>query len=426
MTGALILSGAPTLSLQAATKAYVDTVAVAGGDASNVAITGGTINGVTIGGSTPGPGTFTTLVAGSYPDNNSFFAGSLAGNASITGVQNVGIGKNVLNLATTANSNTVIGANAGANMLTSQRSVGVGNQALNSATTASYQVGVGYYSLFSVDVPLASNAYNCAIGYQSAIGDYGATGVFTVFSTGTQNVCLGPKVMRFFTSASQNVLAGFAAGEFLTTGIGNCAYGYESLTNATTPNHNVSIGTQTLYSLITGSTNVAIGRYAGYGHNAVSNTIVIGGATTSTSSNQVVFSNTGKIGHALTNFNISGNLFCSTTVTTINNAIAVTITAAQLLGGYIIRTGGVAVSDVTPTAAQIVSAIPGCEVGASRVIEIKNLNLALLTILNGSGVTLDGNTTIAANFTRRYLVSVTNATASSEAVTLYGLGTQAI
>lgn len=104
----------------------------------------------------------------------------------------------------------------------------------------------------------------------------------------------------------------------------------------------------------------------------------------------------------------------------VSAAAGTTYTTAQCLGGFIVRTGPTAgYSDTTPTAAQIVAAIPGCMVGSSFVMEIRNTVAFIGTILAGTGVTLAQTTTLAISSTRRYLFTVTNV--ASPAVTLTGI-----
>ncbi len=115
-----------------------------------------------------------------------------------------------------------------------------------------------------------------------------------------------------------------------------------------------------------------------------------------------------------------------TTVLTDATAGAKTYTAANLIGGLILRDpAGGARSDVTPTAAAIVAGIAGAIVGSSFEFTIRNTADAAetITLTAGSGVTLSGTMTIAQNNSKRFLAVCTNVTGSSEAVTIYSLGT---
>lgn len=117
-----------------------------------------------------------------------------------------------------------------------------------------------------------------------------------------------------------------------------------------------------------------------------------------------------------------GTLIGETTVTTEETADAVTYTAAELLGGLILRDpAGGARSDVTPTAALIIAAITQAGVGNSFEFTIRNTadGAETITLTAGTGVTLSGTMTIAQNNSKRFLCVVT----SSTTVTIYSLGT---
>lgn len=112
----------------------------------------------------------------------------------------------------------------------------------------------------------------------------------------------------------------------------------------------------------------------------------------------------------------------TTTVRTITTAGAATYTAAQLLGGLILRDpAGANRSDVTPTAALIIAGITNAATGDSFEFTIKNTADAAetITVTEGVDVTLVGTMTIAQNNSKRFLCVVTAATT----VTIYSLGT---
>lgn len=121
--------------------------------------------------------------------------------------------------------------------------------------------------------------------------------------------------------------------------------------------------------------------------------------------------------------------FETTTVSTITTADNETLTAAQLLGGLILRDpAGGARTDTTDTAALIVAAVKAISPvnnGASFEFTIRNTADAAetITVAGGTGVTTSGTMTIAQNNTKRFLLVLDDVTASSEAATLYSLGT---
>lgn len=120
------------------------------------------------------------------------------------------------------------------------------------------------------------------------------------------------------------------------------------------------------------------------------------------------------------------NIFPLTTATTIATAGAETLTAAQLIGGLILRDpAGAARTDTTSTAALLVAAIDNAVVGTSFEFVIRNTADAAetITVAGGTGVTTSGTMTIAQNNSKRFKIVLTNVTATSEAATLYSLGT---
>lgn len=120
------------------------------------------------------------------------------------------------------------------------------------------------------------------------------------------------------------------------------------------------------------------------------------------------------------------NAVFGTTDTTDATAGAVTYTAAEMLGGIIHRDpAGGARSDVTPTAEDLVAAMDNPQVGDTFFVVIRNDADAAetITVTAGTGFTLDGTMTIAQNNSKLFMCRLTNVTASSEAATLYSVGT---
>ena len=111
-----------------------------------------------------------------------------------------------------------------------------------------------------------------------------------------------------------------------------------------------------------------------------------------------------------------------TVVSTIATAGDVTFTAAQILGGLILRDpAGGARADLLPTAASIIAALQEVQVGDSFEFTVRNTadSSETITITTNAGLTLNGTMTIAQNNSKRFLALVT----SSTAVTVYSLGT---
>jgi hypothetical protein len=111
----------------------------------------------------------------------------------------------------------------------------------------------------------------------------------------------------------------------------------------------------------------------------------------------------------------------------IATAGAETYTAAQLLGGTIVRDcAGAGRTDTLPTAALLVAAMPGAKVGDIIDTLIVNGSDAAeaITLAAGTGGAFDANQTagsrvIGQNTSKRIRVRLTNVTASSEAYVVY-------
>jgi hypothetical protein len=114
-----------------------------------------------------------------------------------------------------------------------------------------------------------------------------------------------------------------------------------------------------------------------------------------------------------------------TTVTTDNTAGANTWSAAEMIGGLMLRDpAGADRSDVTTTAALLVAAIAGAQVGSGFQFTIRNTADAneTITLTAGAGVTLSGAMTIPQNYERRFVAVCTNVGSGTEAVTVYDVG----
>jgi hypothetical protein len=106
-----------------------------------------------------------------------------------------------------------------------------------------------------------------------------------------------------------------------------------------------------------------------------------------------------------------------------STAGANTWTAAELLAGILLRDpAGAGRSDVTPTAALIVAAIPDARVGQSFEFTMHNTADAdeVITVTAGVGVTLAPTLiTLGRGQSKKFLAVLTNVTGAAEAVTIY-------
>ena len=164
---------------------------------------------------------------------------------------------------------------------------------------------------------------------------------------------------------------------------------------------------------------------------AYSNSICIGADTVPTASNETTLGNSSTTTARIRGKTTIGGEFSRKYTVTIDNTNGVdTYTAAEMMGGLILRGTDnaitAAVVDVTATAAAIVAAIPGCIVGSGFEFRVSNRDAThTVSVDGGVGVTMspnDPSTVIPAGSTGTLLVVVTNATAASEAVTIHCLG----
>lgn len=297
--------------------------------------------------------------------------------------------------------NVCIGHNAG------------GGQATDSNQQAFRTVAVGRSAL----AVITNGPHNTAIG----------DAALSTLTTGGSNTAVGRGAGVRMTISGANSLFGHGAGFYLDPNAGSpYIFTPTNLTSQTLTGDCVYIGNSsggstalnTAATAITGFANIGIGTYTGPGVANVNATIAIGLYANPRASNTTI------IGQLQTAALVSGNLASSKSISTINSATGVTLTVAQMFGGYVSRVGNlIGLTDTTPTATQIIASIPGAEPNSSYEFSIINGGSATVTIGAGTGVTLAGNTTVVSANTRRYAVVVTNVAPGSEAVTLLGLST---
>lgn len=111
-------------------------------------------------------------------------------------------------------------------------------------------------------------------------------------------------------------------------------------------------------------------------------------------------------------------------VTTADGGSSATLTAAMVTGADLVfhtSAGGSTPSLQFPTAANIIAAIPGWQIGQSYVLRIINTNSGNATMTTNTGLTLTGTMTLATNTFRDFLVAYS----ATGAVTITSVGTGA-
>jgi hypothetical protein len=203
---------------------------------------------------TPAPYSIYAATAGSVALLNdtglmNFFAGPGAGNSTLTGAENTGLGFGALITNQIGSFNTA---------------AGVGSLSHN--TNGSYNTASGAGALFFN----TSGANNTAGGFDALLdnttgNNNTASGLDALFhnTTGSQNTAAGAGAMFASTTGSNNVAAGFQAMVANTIGNQNVAYGVQALQKSTNDNQLVAVGYQALQN-----ENAAnLGSWSGNGEN---------------------------------------------------------------------------------------------------------------------------------------------------------------
>jgi len=86
----------------------------------------------------------------------------------------------------------------------------------------------------------------------------------------------------------------------------------------------------------------------------------------------------------------------SAVATTISANSNQTYTAAQVVGGYIVRSNGTTRTDTTPTGTQLSVAIPSLGIGSSFDLVINSTGAGDVTLSGDTGVTIVGGPTVSA------------------------------
>lgn len=252
-------------------------------------------------------------------------------------------------------------------------------------------------------------------------------------TTAVNNVGIGSLALPAITSGTNNVALGRATLFLHTTGNNNTAIGHAALLRSVSCSACIGIGNTAGGTAVDGSagtfplTNdlemILIGTQTGKastaqrtGGIAIGNTVAV-----------PVKDNVGVIGGpSFTDLMTPGRFYQSWRRSTETSATGVTLTAAQMLSGWIVRSGtGGDVTDTTPTAALLVSGGPGVGAPANttRLMAYYNSDAAdTITIGAGSGVTLSGTMTVPPNSFGWFLIEYTNTSSGSEAVVIYRVG----
>ncbi len=166
-----------------------------------------------------------------------FFGGTDAGNLSMSGLDNTGVGYSALFANSTGSDNTAVGL-----------------QSLSQNTTGSFNTAIGVNALqFN-----ATGSRNTANGVEALESNM----------TGDLNTASGHQALGSTVSGSFNMAEGAVALFHNTTGSNNAASGYGALANlgnnGGSPGNNTADGFQALGQVPSGTDNIAVGYMAGF------------------------------------------------------------------------------------------------------------------------------------------------------------------
>ena len=107
--------------------------------------------------------------------------------------------------------------------------------------------------------------------------------------------------------------------------------------------------------------------------------------------------------------------------------VSATLTAAQILAGNVLTTGGATPTLTTDTAANILAALTQSagatpRIGQTFPLDLANLNSGTATLAGGTGVTIAGTATVLTGTERQFMCIVTGTpTLGSAAVTIQSM-----
>jgi trimeric autotransporter adhesin len=237
------------------------------GGAGNFTVTGGGDTGVgggalfslTTGYDNSGAGTYALAHTTTGAFNTA--AGSYSLFRNTTGTENTAAGYSALYNNTSGVSNTAVGDQAMFANTTGVQITAVGERALQSNTTGNYGTAVGSDAL----------AFNTTGGYNTATG----FDALNENNSGSYNTAMGEAALFTSTTANWNTAVGGAALQFNTTGNNNAALGFDALTDNTDASANTAVGDGALFyncagaaSSCTANDNTGVGFDAGISGNA--------------------------------------------------------------------------------------------------------------------------------------------------------------
>ncbi len=196
-------------------------------------------------------------------------AGAFALEQTTSGAENTAVGARALRLNTTASSNSAFGAAALSATSTGGGNTALGSQSMSANTTGYANTAVGALALQANTTGFSNVAVGQGSLYASTTAEGNtATGASSLAAntTGARNSAFGYATLNYNTTGWANTAVGSQALYRNTTAVGNTAIGYTSLYANTTGTRNVGLGDATLFSNTTGGSNTALGGSSMYGN----------------------------------------------------------------------------------------------------------------------------------------------------------------
>ena len=151
-------------------------------------------------------------------------------------------------------SNLFLGYHAGQYTVFGDRNVGIGKETLAENTTGFWNTGIGFNSLKTNK----TGSRNVGVGFNSLLDNI----------SGHRNIALGSFAQRRTTHGANNIAIGADSLWYNTVGNDNVSIGSSSLGNTVVGEGNIAIGTSALYAFEFVNTigTIGIGYQAGYGN----------------------------------------------------------------------------------------------------------------------------------------------------------------
>ena len=277
-------SGAVTVTSNATSANTAGTIVSRDGSGSFSAGSATLSSNLNLSNTTAGFGAGTILMGGlsflhGYGGNNTFL-GRQAGNTSMTGTVNTGVGSLALISNTSGSFNSAFGTNALDSNTTGCCNAAFGAVALHSNTTSNDNSAFGIEAL-TANTAAGNSAFGRAALKANTSGNNAAAfghNALLANTTGNGNSAFGPNALQANVSGGFNTAVGGSA-LFSSTGSSNTAVGNAALNLMTSGSGNIGIGSFAGTSLSSGSNNIYIGADAGGNE---SNVIRIGSGQTAT------------------------------------------------------------------------------------------------------------------------------------------------